>query len=532
MGANGGTSSALWLALAALCVLFTLSQASLLRLPPGVDSLGFYWMVKELSPFALVTDPLSAGYTFVFYFEPVLVYLHYISLATVPWLGNPGHHLAGLLGAFAAAAVLAHMVKRTSGDPTLGLLGAGLFLFSSPAVFDVASTIMVHYLYVVLFSLLSLRPAWNEWLAGDRVRTTGVLESALWYGLAVGSKESAAALPLLIGALHLSSGVSLTVGAARLVPHGLVLLALLAWRVYILGGVGGYFNHDPFFPSNLIFAAQALFAPLWGSAYLIVPVAVWLLVRSPKRAALAAVAYIATTLPFVFAPTLFPGVQVGGRMILTWALLLLLIIPELRRLGAITRAAIAVAFLFLQAGQLEEVRRVAAAEVPSDWETPRAVANDETVVSPHALWYALEHQLRSEPKGDLHAFLYDLGLTLSGVLELTTEGGPHPKAADLDLRGLRFWADSGGRFHLRADAERLRPVDPSWPARLFAALQYDNGKTHWLIPLPVGRQRVDFPLNYSLRAIILFEVGDTEAWPIHVWHSPFFVDPYPPKHRG
>jgi hypothetical protein len=48
----------------------------------------------------------------------------------------------------------------------------------------------------------------------------------------------------------------------------------------------------------------------------------------------------------------------------------------------------------------------------------------------------------------------------------------------------------------------------------------------------VGRPRVDFPLNYSLRAIILFEAGDTEAWPIHVWHSPFFINPYPPKHRG
>jgi hypothetical protein len=254
-----------WWALALLFVLFTVAHADLLELPPGVDSLGFYWMVAQLSPLALVTDPLSAGYTFVFYFEPVLVYLHYIALAAVPWSGNAGHHLAGLFGAFAAAGVMAHMVGKTSGERTLGLLAAALFLFSSVAIFDVAATIMVHYLYVALFSLLSLRPAWNEWTLGERVGIRGVLESAIWYGLAVGSKESAAGLPLLIGTLHLCAGAKPIVSATRLVPHALMLAGLVAWRVYILGGMGGYFNHDPFSPINLLLGVPALFTTVWAA---------------------------------------------------------------------------------------------------------------------------------------------------------------------------------------------------------------------------------------------------------------------------
>lgn len=525
---EGRVRRRLWLSSSALILLFVVSHAEMLRLPAGVDSLGFYWMVKNLPPSSLVTDPLSAGYGFLFYFEPVLVYLHYIDLLAVPWLGNAGHHVAALVGVFGAAVLLARMVAQASRDAGIGLLAAALFLFSVPTSFDVSFTPMVHYPFSVLFALLSLRPAWNEWLGGRRVRTAAAVESALWYGLAVASKESAAALPLLIGALRLAAGTSLMSCALQLTLHAFVLVAVLAWRIAILGGFGGYFTSEPVVPANLIAAGPALLEMVWGSAYVALPIAAWLLLRAPRSLALAAVAYVASVLPFILTTPLSGSVQVGGRLILTWALLLLLIVPELRRYGGKVRLAVVVVLLLLQTGRYDGVRAAAVAELPPDAAVPKASDGPETVVSTHALWYALEHQLRPEPKPDLHASFGERTPAVAQLLGFGEGAGKPPQQrGELDLTGLEFGADARGRFHLRAAAARLRSDDPTLPSRLYLALQYDNGKTHWMVAMPVGRTRVDFPLSYSIRAVILFEPSASEVLPVHVWMSPFFRDPYP-----
>jgi hypothetical protein len=222
--------------------------------------------------------------------------------------------------------------------------------------------------------------------------------------------------------------------------------------------------------------------------------------------------------------------SVGGRLIATWAVLLLLFVSELRLAQTLLRAGIAVALLALQFGRFDVAAAAARAELPPDLSTPRAQAAAEQLVSSHALWYAGEHLLRPEPKQALHAYFC---LDALGIAEAIGEAPPtspkHPLtpiARDLDLNGLRFWADDRGRFHLRATPERLT-ANPGFPARLFLALEYQNGKTHWILPLPVARTRVDLPLSYSIRSVILFEPATTSNWPLYVWRSPFFTDPYP-----
>jgi len=359
--------------------------------------------------------------------------------------------------------------------------------------------------------------------------------SALWYGFGVSCKESVAALPLLIATLRYLSTRRVLPAVSTVVPHGLVLLALLAWRYAILGGLGGYW-FSAFVPDNLLTAAPTLAAGLWGRYDLAV---VWLFIlvlRRPSLVVIGAVGYSASVLPFVLGVPFPPVVNVAARLSLTWALLLLSFaaVPEpSKRVWNWASLTLGALLLVLQCTRFSVAHAAAVAELPPDASTPPAWKEPQVILSSFGLWYAWDHQNHPEPKAELHAYVSRPGLAVDRALRRTPEGAPdlgvEPRPFPLDQDGIRYWADPAGRFHLRVSAERLAAGADPRVGRLFMAIQYQNGKTHWSLELPVERQHVDFPLSYSLRSVILFSPDRLPEWPIVVWHSPFFIDPYPPE---
>lgn len=512
-----------------LAAIFVATCWPFLRMPMGVDTLGFYWMVKHLPAWSLVTDPLSAGYTFVFFFEPVLVYLHYVDLWTEPWLGAAAHHVGALVGALAAAAVLARMVYRASGN--LGQAGGAvaLFLFSAVTWFDVGYTPMVHYTFCTLFSLLALSPSWDERFGGA-AGSGANLKSALWYGLAVGAKESAAALPLVIFVMRWQSGRRPLQIVGSLVPHGVALALLVGWRHFILGGMGGYFYVEEVWGGqNLARSVWALAESLWNGHALVVASAAGLSALWLRTAAvpLALLAYLASILPFFLTAPLPIDLFAGGRLILSWALLLLFLVPGRRSWGG---SLLAVALLIVQ---LQGWPRTAAGiwrQLPEAAAQPEAAEADGVMVSYSALWHALDHQLRAQPKSLFQAYITPTEVALAAALGEAPAGAAGdatiPRVEPLDMSGIDISADERGRFHLRIADERFRR---SGSPPLYLALDYRNGTTRWLAAFGAARRRIDFPLNPSIRAVILFDPRQGASWPVFEWKSPFFTDPFPPQ---
>lgn len=520
-------------------VLFVLSAWPFLTLPPTMDSYKVLWMVRELPWWSYLTDPLSAGYAFLFHFEPLWPLLHALDAAFVPVLGGAAHHLSNVLGVLFTVLVLMRLVADVSHAPWMPLLVAALFLFSAPAWFAVAFAPMSHFPVATAFALLSVRPAWRAFATDTKPGLGESLASAAFYGLAVASKEAVAGAPLLIAGLLFAADRQPRRSILFVVPHAAVLALLLTWRVYILGGLGGYPMEAQLQLGNVLYAAPTLAALLWGHAWILVPLVVLFCLRAPGLIPVAALGYVASLAAFVFAGPIdeagFYPVS-AARLLFTWGWLLLiasLAVTHLRhRNEQLAAIALAVVLLALQWTQRGAIDTGIARLLPQENIT-LTPSEPTALLSSVSLAYTARHLLRPEPKATLDAYQtvpslqLDLALGHQLPAEVRRQRFPKqleiPQLSELDMNGIEMWVDERGRFHLRFPDE-LR-------GRLYLSWIQENDKARWVVTLlPLQRTAVDFPLNYSIRSVILSTLGAAgEPWPTHVWTSPFFRNPYPPR---
>lgn len=520
-------------------MLFVLSAWSFLTLPPTMDSQKVLWMVQALPWWSYLTDPLSAGYAFLFHFEPLWPLLHAVDLAFVPIIGGGAHHLSNVLGVLFLAFVLMRLVLDVEPKPAMPLLAVFLFLFSTPVWFAVAFAPMNHFQVAAGFALLSLRPAWLAYLGQRQPVTVSALISALFFALGLAAKESIAGTPLLIFVLLFAAGYGAWRSLVYVVPHSVALALMLAWRAYILGGLGGYPMEAAAQPANLITAAPVLAELLWGHAWIGVPPIVALCVIAPRVIPLALAGWLASLLPFVFAGALDDPHYApfsAARLLLTWAWLVAIgslgvsLVRE--ELGRHIAAVAVVALLGMQWIQRPLINEGIARVLPPE----KIIAGGErpvALISDVSLGHVMAHLRRPRPRPAMHAYqtLPSLQLDLALGHELPESAErfrvPNdieiPEVPPLAAEGIEMGADDRGRFHLRLPQSALGHLYLSW-------IQENDG-ARWVVTLPLQRTRIDFPLNYSIRQVMLTEIRLGErVWPTRVWQSPFFRNPYPPEH--
>ena len=243
-------------------------------------------------------------------------------------------HHAHLLAVVWACAWATWMLLRRWLGGHAALYAALLFLAMPPTAV-VASLLMTgHYAYGLLFSILALQ---CQVLALQRRRLAWSVAAAVCYGLACLCKELYVPLVLVLLALPLADRRWRLRAAAPLLA---VALAYAGWRLYVLGGVGGYaaLSVDggpprPALPDILQRFAQGVFVHVFGPGWagalalvlaaVMVAGAVWRGRRAP--ALLVAAATLALLVPVV--PTFAFDLPYGaGRLMLVigWALALAL----------------------------------------------------------------------------------------------------------------------------------------------------------------------------------------------------------------
>ncbi|MFO1199748.1 MAG: glycosyltransferase family 39 protein [Burkholderiaceae bacterium] len=161
------------------------------------------------------------------------MHLFYSANLSLWGLDARGFRAAQLVLAIAAA-LSYHALLRRFARPALALLGA-LALVASLPFFYVSSSLMTnHYVAGLAFACAALLAYAREL---ERRRWGASIASAALYALAALSKE--VYLPA-IAVFALMAGRDRDAWR-RLVPHGLVIVAVLAWRHAVLGSVvGGY----------------------------------------------------------------------------------------------------------------------------------------------------------------------------------------------------------------------------------------------------------------------------------------------------
>jgi len=527
------------LALAALAGLFLLSSLPYLALAPAADDWKNLWLVQNVPPWRFLTDPLIAGYTFRFYFEPTWPLLYYVDTVAAPLLGNLGHHLVNAAGAVAIGIVLARMVAIGSGSTAAALGAASVFWLSSPVWFAVGFGPARNYVVATCFSLLATLPFWRAYFRGRPCSPRAVGLSALAYALAVGSKEATAALPLLLVFLDLRSGRSLPRAVVAMVPHAAALAGLLAWRVHLLGGIGGYWMEPEISVLNLVNLLPMLADMLWGSAWplwLLVP----LLALRPALAALLAAGYVATAAPFILAGDILAAPHyplLAVRFLLVWALLVAvaaIAAGTTVTLGRVTTRGALIAFtvvalLALQFGQRPPLDAGLRRFLPPV-DLPLASDDGIEIHSEHSKAIAYAHMTTGPDRPPLAAFQTPPSYQLARGLGFHDSAGlrperirddwGEPELVPLEMHDSRIWADDHGRIHMRLAADLLHELYLTWV--------HDNGPTRWVVTMPIGRQVIDFPLTPSIRAIILARLSlETTRWEVFVWESPFFQETYP-----
>lgn len=519
-------------------VLFVLSAWKFITFPPTMDSFKVLWMVQELPWWSYLTDPLSAGYAFLFHFEPLWPFLHAIDLLFLPIVGGVAHHLSNVLGVLFAGFVLMQLVVDVDRKLAAPLLALSLFLFATPTWFAVAFAPMNHFQVAAGFALLSLRPAWRAYLGTFRPTPASALASALFFALGLAAKEAVAGVPLLISGLLLAAGQTPRRAVVYVVPHAVVLLLSLLWRAHILGGLGGYPMEASLQPWNLVTAAPMLAKLLWGNAWVGVPIVLALCIRAPRLIPIAFLGYLASLLPFVFAgPIEHPHYAPfsAARLLLTWGWLIAIGTLAVSRLPSELErriaTAVVVVMLALQWNQREQINEGIAKVLPAEDIT---IPDDQPIVliSDVSLRHAMAYLLRSEPRHGMDAYqtLPSLQLDLALGYSLPENAKRFrippdveiPEVPPLEMDGIQMGADARGRFHLRLPESGL--------GRLYLSWVQENDDTRWVVTLPLQRTNVDFPLNYSIREVRLTEIRLGEhTWPTHVWQSPFFRSPYPPR---
>jgi hypothetical protein len=144
----------------------------------------------------------------------------------------------------ALAAIAFGLLLRLLGVGSAMSLAAAIVFLAAPPVVHVAYSLMTrHYVEGLLFATLSL----IVWIASARLdrrsrwRTAGLaVAAAVSYLLAMLAKEVFAPLPLVFLALAIARREEWRRVAVRLTPVVVAALTYIAWRVVMLGGVGGY----------------------------------------------------------------------------------------------------------------------------------------------------------------------------------------------------------------------------------------------------------------------------------------------------
>lgn len=325
----------------------------------------------------VLTEPLMAGTSFVehgLFYRPVSTLS--FSLDGALWGLNPfGYHLTDLL-LHVAVTLLVLLVVRRLREGRLGAawLAAALFtthpilVESVPAISRRQDALAA--LFLLLALLLHLR-----WLARGRGRWLAAALAA--YLLALGAKEVAVVFPLLVlahGTLFPADGARalLRRGLRRAAPYLAATALALAWRVALLGRVGGIIDEsfgawqdlqagvvaswtylvDLFFPvapvrlsPGRLALALAPAAGVAAAALLVAVVLSWRQVRrhclqesAPAWRASTAVAAATGLLALAglgAAPLLGPPLGASRPWALGWAALLLLLLASLLALAAI-----------------------------------------------------------------------------------------------------------------------------------------------------------------------------------------------------
>lgn len=504
---------------------------------PDSDSWKNLWLIAHVAPWRYFSDPLAAGYVYHFYFEPLWTLLYHVDAALAPWLGLPGYHVVNLVGVAALAGLVWRFAVIAGATPGLATGAACVFL-ASPAVW-IAVGLATARNYVVggVFALLAVLPFWRACYGGFVVGRGAVAASALAYALAVASKEALAGVPLLVFVLAWWSSRRLGRAVAAVLPHALALALLLAWRWHILGGWGGYWMETPVRWSNLVVAPSVFAELLWSTPWPGLLVAAALLCR-PGLLGMALVAHVAFTAPLVLAGDFTSGsfhpygavrLVVDGGIGLALAAAALAG-PARRWRATLPLAALAAAVLLgLQLRQAAVAERGLSIFTPGD-RLPDSGAM--VALSDHSMALAFEHQLRGPERAPLAAYqtppTYQLDLALGFVAppDATTlrlrDDFFAPATVPLDLGTSRIWVDDGGHMHLR--------LDPALLARgqLTLSWYHQNGATRWGVTLPVGRTRIDFPLSYSIRTLVLARIDLTAStWETYVWTSPHWRETWP-----
>lgn len=209
-----------------------------------LDSLGDLWY--------LLTQPMMAGSGFTeigHFFRPVTGLS--FALDWVLWGFDPtGYHVTNLL-LHAAAVVLTYLLalRLTGGARGASVLAAALFSVhpmvaeSLPAISRRQDALATVLLLASLLAYLRSRRG------GDRAPWALAASLSLGF-LAFGAKEVALVLPALIAAHawlldpqapgSLGSRERLGWAVTRAGPHLAIWVVFLAWRTWVLGGLGGY----------------------------------------------------------------------------------------------------------------------------------------------------------------------------------------------------------------------------------------------------------------------------------------------------
>lgn len=528
---GGARAVRAWLGVAgavALLAAFLLSIAPFVQFGPGIDSLGALWQWKEIPARCWLFDPLCASYVYVFFFEPAYTLLHAPALVLAPAIGVPAYHAAGVAGVVVLAATLGGMVFELGRSSRLALAAAALISLSFPSWVSVADTSWCHYPWASAFGLLAVRPFFLGWWRREPVGVGAALVSAAAYGIGLSLKESVATMPALGALLALDARIPWRTIVLRLAPHAGILALFVAWRVHVLGGLGGYFFAPEWVPSNVWRAAPVLFELTWSAPWLIAALAAGLALRAPRAAFLGALAFFVASAPFVMAYPIQTAPTYGPRLLLPLALFLLFAAACLTRapsrrvtFGWVSATALLLVCAGIRHGAVEPPPlSPAVPQVP--WTRPVALVSEEWIS------FAFLHHLSDAPGAPLFAYRTAgdvalgraLGLEIPGDalrLELP-DGDARPTLVPFEGDGVTLEIDGRGRVRLRS--ARL-------PGNLRLGLLYRNGGVRWVASFPVGRRRIDFPLTPSIERVVLFEPRPDGRWPAKVVPSPFFRSPYP-----